>query len=715
MSRLRQPIVWLLALFVGLGLAYSRVNPPFEATDELRHYRFVRTLQVDRALPVQGQEPCRSQSHHPPLFYAVGALLTAPLRPTNPVCFTPPVNPFWAYRFAEVGVDNKNQYLHPLDLPTADQRAVALLRVWNVALGALTVYAVWRIGRLWLPDRPGVALGGAALVACNPMFLYMSGAINNDVIAACSTTVLIWQLLAGADRPLTARRGAWLGLLYGLALLSKFNTLPILAVVVLHTAWTAYRQRAWRAWFVFQAALAATAVATAGWWFVRNQLLYGEPTGVRILTELWGVRAPTESWGLALRELDAAWSTLWGRFGFGQIPLPTAVYLALYALVGIGLLGRLVGGRAWSGRRAAGWVLAGTALTFFAVLFNYILISPAGAMGRFFFPGLPALALLTAAGWERWLGRAAAPALTLGMGGLAVVALLGYLRPAYAPPLRPPDAPLPHVVNLPLTGVGTLTGYAVTPTTAQPGERVTVTLDWRVDETPTADAVLFVHVLDEGGFVTQRDTYPATGRYPTRRWRADSRWRDRVTLVIPDTAAAGTATVQLGFYDPADGARLLWQTPDGERDALTLGALTITGDGRPAVRFGADLQLIDIRYSARSLPADGRLTLELVWSATAPLAADYQVQLLLLDAEGNYRGSADQTPGTAAWPVGAPVTTTHTFALSELPNPPTAGLQRLRAAVQGPDGAKLPVMLSDGGVIGDYLELAGVATTADER
>jgi hypothetical protein len=705
-----RPISWLLLLFTLFALLWSRVNPPFEATDELRHYRFVRSIQVNRALPVQGQEPCRSQSHHPPLWYAVGALITAPLPQSASVCLNPPANPFWAYRFADPGVDNKSQFQHPLDLAPADRLAVQLLRAWNVLLGGVTVWATWQIGRLWAPRTPRVALTAATLVAFGPMFLYMSGAINNDIIAAATTTLLIWQTIAVARRPLTARSGGWIGLLYGLALLAKFNTLPVLAVVGLYTTWHAWQRRDGRGWLHFHAALAGMALLVAGWWFVRNQMLYGEPTGVRILTELWGVRSPTESWRLALHELDAAWSSLWGRFGFGQIPLPRPLYNGLYLLVGVGLIGRLRPGRP-DPDRATSWLLIGTALTFFAVLFNYILISPAGAMGRFFFPGLPALALLVAAGWERLIGRHALPLLGGGMGLLAIFALFGVLAPAYNPPLRPPATPPAQVVSVPLPGVGTLTGYTVRGT-PRPGGRLTLELDWAVGARPSADYLFFAHLTDAGGLVTQRDTFPATGRYRTSQWHPDSRWRDRLDLHLPTTAYPGAeAVLTIGFHDPAGGQRLLWQTADGPRDALQLTTLTIADgdDLPPAADFGDQLRLRAARYDTRTPAADGTLEVTLVWEVLRPVSADYELQLLWLDDGGNYRGSADRTPGTATWQAGARISTTHLFALADLPNPPGPGHHFLRVAVQNrADGQKLPVILPGGDRIGDYLELAGV-------
>ena len=141
----------------------------------------------------------------------------------------------------------------------------------------------------------------------------------------------------------------------------------------------------------------------AGWWFVRNQLLYGDLTGFGAVTELWGVRDPWKSFDVAWYEIPHAWSSLWGRFGFGQIPLPEPVYDVLAWLAAAGGIGFLIGaGRLGihRGRPASGlFLLALTVLASFAVLYAYMLVSPAGSMGRFFFPGLPALVGVVFFGW----------------------------------------------------------------------------------------------------------------------------------------------------------------------------------------------------------------------------------------------------------------------------------------------------------------------------
>jgi 4-amino-4-deoxy-L-arabinose transferase-like glycosyltransferase len=669
MNRLRRDwdISLLLLLFVILGLAYSVINPLHEATDELRHYRFVRYIVANRALPAQGAEPCRSQSHHPPLFYVAGALLTGWIDTGRDVCATPESNPFWAYRYADVGVDNKNMYFHGPEeaFPWHGEALAAhLLRALNVFIGAGTVWLTWLTGRAIWPERRALAAGGAAFVAFNPMFLYLAGAINNDIIAALSGAAVLYACTRLLRDPggLSPRWGLILGALYGLALLSKFNMAAIALLIAAAVTVVAWQRRQWRQWL--QVGLLAVAVAAllAGWWFVRNQLLYGEPTGFRMVAELWGARDPAESLPLALLELPLAWTTLWGRFGFGQIPLPEGFYTALQVVTGAGLLGLLLALLRRQRDRTERWLLALLVLDvllFFAVLFNYMLVSPAGAMGRFFFPGLPALGLLVFYGLSRWLalaarGEGALPALALLANAalllLALVALCSYLAPAYAaPPPFAADLDMPNPSGARFDQLATLRGYRLSDTSVRAGESLDIELYWEVHHQPPGNFVLFVHLIDEtGALVAQRDTHPGTGNFPTSFWRPGDRFVDSVRLHLSETTyTPATATLSIGLTAP--DFRLAISGPGGEPlgDALPLGAVELL----PATHlfpgaaelpnpldqnFENRLRLVGYAYGQRLLAPGDPLPVTLYWQPLEPDGA-YHVQLALLDEAGAVR------------------------------------------------------------------------------
>ena len=756
MERLRRnwDITLILMLFVALGFAYSVVNPLHEATDELRHYRFVRYLATYRTLPVQGEGACRFQSHHPPLFYLLGALATGWIETGRDICHTPPENPFWAYRYAEVGVDNKNMYLHgPGEaFPwTGEALAAHIIRALNVLIGAGTVWLTWAAGRSVWPRRRALAAGSAAFVAFNPMFLYMSGAINNDVIAAFSGAAVLLACLRLLRDPdgLRWQWGLILGAVYGLALMSKFNMAVVALLIALAVTSVAWRQRQWGRWFVVGFLTMVVAALIAGWWFVRNQLLYGEPTGLRVLAELWGARDPAESLPIALSEFPYAWTTLWGRFGFGQIPLPESFYDALRWIVRFSLLGLLiplVRDRRDTPMRLIAFLCVNVLLAF-AVLFNYMLVSPAGAMGRFFFPGLPALSLLIFYGLSRWasllrpIGRrltitiegvdlspAGALAIIANAGMLLVsaAALFGYLAPAYARPVAyEAGAPIPNEINARFDEFATLRGYRLSARMVQPGEPLDVDLFWEVHGRPPGNFLLFTHLIDEAGtMVTQRDTHPGTGNFPTSQWRPGDRFVDSVRLQVPETAYTPvTATLSIGLY--ATTYRLGITAPDGEGlgDSLPLATLELRprtdlypgADRYPNPldqNFDNEIRLIGYRYDQRVLLPGDELEITLHWQALKTDSPDYLTRVRLLDEAGQVMAIDDARlrPPAGAWARGDVVEDSHSVPLDNDLPPATYTVQI--ALLDTVTHEPLNIVADDGHWIDDRLNLAGIRIRA---
>jgi 4-amino-4-deoxy-L-arabinose transferase-like glycosyltransferase len=745
----------ILGLFLLLTMAGSVINPLHEATDELRHYRFVQHIVQLHRLPVQGEMPCQAQGHHPPLFYALGALTTFWIDTGREVCAEPPLNPFWQYRYWEVGRDNKNLYLHGAEeaFPWSGEALAAhLVRFVNILIGAGTVVLTWLLARVIWPARPYLALGSVAFVAFNPMFVYMSGAINNDVIAAFSGTAVLYACVVLVKSPagLSRRWGLVLGGLYALALMSKFSLAVVVVLIVVAVTYVAWRNKTWRLWLEVALIAGLVTAVLAGWWFARNQMLYGEPTGVERLTELWGVRNPADSWGLAIHELPYTWTSLWGRFGYGQIPLPEWIYLGLRWLVGLGLAGLAVPliRRQWGELRPVAmplFLLALDVALLFAVLFNYLLISPAGAMGRFFFPALPALAILTFYGWSRWvewaegqrrrgekgnLLRSSAPPLlgppfawgmNIIMALLTAVALFGYLRPAYAqPPTFAADTAVPSPINAQFDTLATLRGYELSSQTVQPGDELTIKLYWEVTGQPPGNYLLFVHLIDENGLmIAQRDTHPGLGNFPSSQWRVGNRFVDTIRLHMPETMIApDEATLSIGLYAPG-AYRLGITTADGTGmgDALPLTTISLQpapGDVPNPLNqnFNNLLRLVGYEYNSRVFQPDDVLAVTLYWQADRPLDQEYEVEVAVCDDPcPDWMGArvTAVTPISPATSTLAPGQHISSTMLLSLPGDLPTGAYLIHVALIDPV-TKEPqnVLAADGHILDDRLLLAQV-------
>jgi hypothetical protein len=115
------------------------------------------------------------------------------------------------------------------------------------------------------------------------------------------------------------------------------------------------------------------------------------------------------------------------------------------------------------------------------------------------------------------------------------------------------------------------------PTTARPGQSLTVDLTWRALGKIDAYYSVYVKLLDAGGnAVASWDGQPRDGAAPTLLWVPGETIEDRVTLAIPVGAAPGDYLVEVGMYRAADLARCLTLNDDGVPvDRVVLGAVRV--------------------------------------------------------------------------------------------------------------------------------------------
>jgi hypothetical protein len=735
------PLILILLAFLTLAGAVSVVNPLFESTDEIRHYRYIRHLIVRHELPVQGAEAVRSQSHHPPLYYLLSALASGWVPSPHTPEYEQPLNPFWGYRNWEVGVDNKLQYHHsPAErFPFRQEYLAAMIPRWiNVLLGAVTVWLTYRLGQRVWRERPALAWGAAALVALNPQFIYLSGAINNDIIAAATGTAVLLLSVEVVQEGLDRGRLVRLGLVYGLALLAKFHLIVMGGIIALAVAlaarlvapaglWSSGQGRglssapsqgraAWGQWLRGMGIVLAVAALIVGWWFLRNWWLYGDPTGLNKVNELWAGRPAAGNWWALQQGLPYLWSSLWGRFGYGQIPLPQPIYQGLLVLCSLALAGYLLPRHSpfvTQGGHSSFVILIVTVLGFTVVVFYYILIQPAGPMGRFLFPALPALALLIVGGIDRWLRRPVwtAGGVTLGMGAFTLVALGGYLAPAVRYPSLTPSVPPDRSLDVQFGDVARVLDVDLHPTTLQPGEPLFVTVVWEPLRTTARPYAVYVHLIDEASvLIAQRDTWPGLGRAPTTAWRTEHPFADTYRVDLPETTyTPNHATVRVGLYEPSLG-RLPALDSNGEPlgDGMTVGKVTL--EPRPGpwpnaqqTNFGDEIALVGYTMAPRSLSAGETFTLTLYWQPSHQPQHDYLVFAQVIDPDWQVWGSRDGAG--PAWSPGQVVQDVRRITL--IPETPPGSYPVQVGLFHGETG-RLPVIAPQGHYLDERVLLGPV-------
>lgn len=713
----------LLITYGVLAVGYSCVGPLYESTDELRHVRYVRHIVTYRNLPVQRPGEPRAQSHHPPLYYALGALVSSWVPVEKEVYYQPPENPFWAYRYWEVGSDNKNQYLHGPEESFPFQGitlAVYLVRWMTVLIGGGVVWLTYEIGKEAFPDEPVLALGGSALVAFNPQFLYLSGAVNNDVPAALFGAAVLLACLRLVRSGTTLKTDVVLGVLFGLGLLTKVHLVVLLGPIELAYGLAVWKDRDWRGFLRGNLIILILSAAISGWWFWRNQAIYGDPLGLGTHSRLWASRSPAEGWWAIPQGLSYLWSSLWGRFGYGQIPLPQGIYQGLLLFSALALSGYLLPRRPSLSSPVVA-IMTTTILVFTAWVLYYMLVQPAGARGRFLFPCLPAFTLLVVGGLRRffplspdWMGGVLA---TVGALTLAIYALASVLIPAFASP-RPispseiADAPNRTAIDFgsrasdSRSTVARLVGYKVTPQEVTPGDAIDVTLYWRALTRTEVPHVVFVHVMsDTGAMIAQRDTHPGLGRYPTTAWDPGVAFADTYRVQIPESAYAPDAGyVQVGLY-ASGGPRL---TTDDGQDALRLAEVKVRP--RPGdlpnplnVNFEDKVALIGYALDRRVAEPGDTVHLTLYWRALNRMEVNYKVFAHVLGEENEIWANSDspltdEAVCTNRWEPGTVVKEVRALTIVEAAPP---GFYDLELGLHGSGHGRLKILTEDGRQLGN--------------
>lgn len=605
----------IMLLYLALATTYSLVTPLGEGPDEPGHAAYVFFLAREWRLPVQCAAPCRGEvpgeGHQPPLAYALAtpALLWLPRGERS---FDLPSN----RRFVWAGGAEPNAVAHGSREYWPWRGAVLgwhLARLVNVAIGALTVAVVWVAGRRLLGVRS--ADMGAALVALNPQFLFTSGLLTNDALLTLLCALLLWLMASqpGAQGGGGYRRALAVGVALGLALITKQSALLLLPIAGLWCLLdgrtrnqepramggdpiTRLLPAAWRAGIVF-----GSAGAIAGWWYLRNLELYGDPLALGVfqaefVTQAFEASKP-DAWAGALATL---YESFWARFGWMNIVPPPWVswlyaLLALLALAGLAMRARR---RAGHDRIAGRWLLAAFPLLTLAWQVSFALTAGLVAwQGRLLFPALPALALLLGHGLtglssggerpDRWPGWARGEWLLAGvMLLLAAWMPLGVIRPAY------PFQTLPAAEAVRRIATPVYARFAARPDErgaelrsvridgeARPGETLTVTLIWHALGRQNRAWEVFIHLVDDQETILAEDNrHPRDGKFWMSQWVAGDWVEDPHPLRLPADLPAGTYRLWVGLWYPDTGRRA-GRYSAGERllgDYLEVGTVTVT-------------------------------------------------------------------------------------------------------------------------------------------
>ncbi len=387
-------IAVVLVVFLVTGAVYSVVTPVFEAPDEPWHYAYAVHLADNGSLPVQclGQDqPWRQEGSQPPLYYALGALWLRPLDlggAEHIATYSPHVELGMPSARANVNMvphDDSEGYPY-----RGHVLGVHLLRILSVLLSAGTVWLTYRLALELLPSRQWLAVGAAAINAFAPQFLFIGSSVSNDNAITFLASLALWLLVRFVKGERGVRDLMWLGLVLGLAALAKLSGLGLWALAGVTFLWLAWRERSLREVAWQSAVVFAVAMLLSGWRYVRNWMLYGDPTGLNVMLQIVGRRPHVpDIWGL-LSEVRRLAVSYWAVFEWFSILADRWVYavfdviLVAAALSWVIGLARCLSGR-WGGVDVRFALLALWSGIVFFSLARWTRLTPA-TQGRLLFP-----------------------------------------------------------------------------------------------------------------------------------------------------------------------------------------------------------------------------------------------------------------------------------------------------------------------------------------
>ena len=662
LSALRaMPFQWLLPLaFFSVGLLYLYSTPHFEASDSDEHVGVIKWIAETGMLPVQSaqHEHLHAQeASQPPLYYLLMAPVWSAMDTSDFDDFFQ-FNPL-VYMGHPERLGNRSlafyRQPYPPDIRGASL-ALYVIRLLTLGLATVSVAAMYQSARTALPGRPGFAVLATALTAFNPMFLFISVSVSNDVLVTTFASLACWLALLTLRLGFDSRRSVILGMLIGLAALSKLSGLALAPVVALAGAWLLWRTGDRRGFVILIGAITLATLLLTGWWFLRNLALYGELFGTATMLENFGGRnIPLAQ--LLLEEFEGLRISYWGLFGSFSIFTHRIHYLLMDALSLLGFLGLLVF-LAKHRRDRMMLSIVGFLASYLAlggVLLIWWALQTTASTGRLLFPYSIAIGILLALGIRAL--RVPAALIVLPMFAFSIAAPFAYIIPQYDHP--------PPVKRLPDSAVETtirwdditLVGYEA-PAEARwsPGDEIPLTFYWEPLKATDELQALFISLINaDGAALATIDSFPGWGTLPTTWWQRAVIHKDDYILQLPEEAQ-GISNVRLhiGWYPFPGGANIQPVLESGE----PAGAFTIpigafvnpdsqqtleAGAIKDGAEFGEAIRLDAWRFS------DGHI-LELAWRLTREIAGDLRVFAIVLkdryqpDQPFEIVAQADKTP-----------------------------------------------------------------------
>ncbi|MDP3047123.1 MAG: hypothetical protein Q8O07_06550 [Chloroflexota bacterium] len=491
----------------------------------------------------------------------------------------------------------------------------------------------------------------------------------------------------------------------------------------------AWPRRAWRSLFVNSAIIGGCVVVLAGWWYIRNQSLYGDPLGWQVWTTITGLRQTSPGLLDLLAEFQGFRISYWGLFGGVNVLADTPVYAALDVLSLAALAGLLVT-LLRSLRRGAesDWATWSLLILWVLVLLVGVIRGTqqmAVSQGRFLFPAIAVISLLMVMGLvalvPRRLSRAVAATASLAMFVWAVSIPFRYIAPAYAQPAvltSISEAAVPNPVHIRYGGVMELLGFDLDRRVVAPGDEPTLRLYWRSLAPMDRDYSIYIHArAADGRLLGQRDSYPGGGARPTSQWRPGDILIDSYRIPITSAVTSSTmAYLDVGLYTLPDFALLPALDPQGNTVTPVTARFRVRPPA-PAVAAGSPLYTVGQSLALDSWQAPAQviagqpITVSLSWRCIRTVDRDYTVFVQVLDFQNQVIAQTDGQPQGGGLPTSFWEQGENVVDVKVVRTPPALGAGQYRLVIGMYDlasGQRLPTRNGAGAETGDSITLGTI-------
>ncbi len=417
-------VLFLALILIGyfiVGGLFAIKTPAWQAPDEPAHYNYIAQVAFNGCCPKI--EPGDWDSAY------LDQLKAAKFAPDLLVKL-----PTVQYE------DHQPPLYYLLEAPvfTLTNGSLIALRLLSLIMGAGIVLCAYGLVRVFLPERPQVALGTAALVAFLPQHLAGLASVSNDALS----NLLIAVTLLGTVLYLKGEPSIkeWhLGLLVGLGLLTKVSTLFLIGFVplaILVRWWMDNRPSTDASYQLIAkqilpllAAFFIPALILGGIWWIHSIQTYGFP-------DLFGLRQhdkvvtgqPRTAELIAQigfvsylkTAIQTTFNSFWGQFGWMGVPMPGWIYTVLLALLAVAGSGLIINATNRNGLRPFPtntseimtrriiWMFIQLAILLAVLEYIYYNTVFLQFQGRYMFTGIIPMALVIVLGidgWRVWLSK----------------------------------------------------------------------------------------------------------------------------------------------------------------------------------------------------------------------------------------------------------------------------------------------------------------------